>query len=634
MKTISIFPLLFKSIVRQIKRKTILSFMLFAFLWTHVSAQNSANIIVQPATTTTTVGQSFSVNVTVDFTTPPGSSSADAVEVHLTFDNTKLSVSSITKPAIGLLPTEVIPLQSISTINTNGQINYAAGTSSGFPNADFNFLTINFNTIGGGATSSALTFLTSLPNKTDVQRSASSILGGITNGTVNIQNCTAPTGTIAGSSASTTCNGQPVSLKLSSATGVSPYSVVINGTTYPNVTVGTTIATIPFPTYKIWPTTNPGVPRLNDSPGTAIEVGNKFRSSQTGFIKGLRFYNGSGAVSGAYKGKLWNFQTGSLLGTVTYTGVTAGQWFEVNFSTPIQIAANTTYLVTVYNSQGNYTASDNYFSSAVTSGPLTVLANSTSTNGIYFVGGEQTGPSTNFNSWGSYLSTNYWTDVVFIANTNSFNLESITDATGCTNSGALQTLNVFSVDCSTLPVTLLNLSASPNGRKVTVSWSTSTKINNRGFDVQRSTDGVNWTTIGFVAGVGNSSLTTNYSYVDDNLETRKYYYRLNQTDLDGRSKYSIIVSAVVGSKGEYALGQNYPNPFHNETTIQYTIPRHELVNISLFDISGRTVKVLVNGSKDAGTHAISFHTESLTSGIYYYRLQAGDFTDVKKLTIQ
>ena len=188
--------------------------------------------------------------------------------------------------------------------------------------------------------------------------------------------------------------------------------------------------------------------------------------------------------------------------------------------------------------------------------------------------------------------------------------------------------------CSSLPVTLVNLSASPGERKVTLRWSTSSESNNRGFDVQRSIDDVNWTTIAFVAGVGNSSTITNYSYVDDNLESRKYYYRLNQTDIDAHSKYSVIVSAVIRNNRDYTLGQNYPNPFANETTIQFTIAKAGQVNISLFDINGRTVRVLVNGSREAGTHAISFYTGNLVKGVYYYRIQAGDFTDVKKLTIQ
>ena len=637
MKTSSPFPLLFESINRHLKRKWLLSFLLFSLAGINVSAQNSANIIIQPASTTTMVGQSFTVNVRVDFTSPPASSSVDAIEVHLTFDKTKLQVTTITKPAAAVFPSEAIPLQPISTINANGQINYAATTSSGFPNADFDFLTITFNTIAGGGTTSPLAFLTTFPNKTDAQRIGSSILVSPfwVNGTVNIQNCTQPTATIAGSAASTTCNGQPVSLKLSAATGLSPYTLVVDGITYNNVTVGSTFtpSPIPFPTYKVWPATNPGVARQND--GGSIEVGNKFRTTQAGFITGVRFYNGTGSYTlGTYKGKLWNFNTGTLLASITYTGVAPGGWFEAMFPTPISIAANTTYLVTVYSSLGNYVATDNFFTSAVSNGPVTMLANSTSTNGMYFFGAEQSGPTTNFGTWQSFLSTNYWTDVIFTQNTNSFNLTSVTDNTGCNRTGALQTLNVTSVDCGTLPVTLLGLSASPNGRKVTLRWSTASEINNRGFNIERSIDGINWTTIAFVAGAGNSFSTRNYTYLDDNLETRRYYYRLKQVDIDDRSKYSIIVSATIGGKGEFTLGQNYPNPFRNETTIQYTLPQAGQVNLSLFDISGRTVRVLVNGAKEAGTHAVSFNTGTLTNGIYFYRIQVGDFTDVKKLTIQ
>ena len=82
-----------------------------------------------------------------------------------------------------------------------------------------------------------------------------------------------------------------------------------------------------------------------------------------------------------------------------------------------------------------------------------------------------------------------------------------------------------------------------------------------------------------------------------------------------------------------SLGQNYPNPFHKVTNIPFTISKVEKVNIVLLDISGRVVKVLVNASKDAGTHAVNFNAGSLTKGIYYYRIQAGDFTAVKKLII-
>jgi hypothetical protein len=630
MKTHSPFPLLFKSIGEFLKGKPFLSFLMMAFFAVNAIAQNTANIIIQPASTTTSVGQTFVVSARVDMT----SGSIDDAEVHLTFDKTKLQVLSITKPSSSIMPNEVIPLQSISTINTNGQINYNAGTTSSFPTTDFNLLSITFSVIAGGGTSTPLTYLTVFPNKTNAWRSGPSILSAVTNGAVTISgSCTPPTGTLTASSGASICNGQPVGLKLSAATGASPYTLVVNSVTYPNVTVGaTTFASIPFPTYKIWPsTTNLAVTTQND--GSGIETGVKFTSAQAGFIKGVRFYSGD-AVSGTYKGKLWNFATSTLMASANYTSVTANGWQEIMFATPVSIAANTTYLATMYSSTGNYVATDNYFTSAVTNGPLTAMANSVSPNGIYFFGAQQSGPVTDWNTWNQYLSTNYWVDVIFTPNTNTINLTSITDANGCNVTGALQTINVVSANCSSLPVSLLNLSASPQGSKVTLRWATSSEMNNRGFDIQRSTDGTNWTTIGFVTGAGNSNSVKNYTYMDQNLEPKKYFYRLKQIDIDDHFKYSAVVSATLNGKAEFSLGQNYPNPFNSQTTIQFILPKAENVNLSLFDVSGRVVKVLVNGSKEAGTHAINVNTGALTKGVYYYKIQAGDFTDVKKLTIQ
>ena len=69
------------------------------------------------------------------------------------------------------------------------------------------------------------------------------------------------------------------------------------------------------------------------------------------------------------------------------------------------------------------------------------------------------------------------------------------------------------------------------------------------------------------------------------------------------------------------------------TNISFSISQPEKVNLVLYDINGRIVKVLVNASKDKGAHIVNFNAGSLAKGVYYYRIQAGDFTDVKKLTI-
>jgi len=83
----------------------------------------------------------------------------------------------------------------------------------------------------------------------------------------------------------------------------------------------------------------------------------------------------------------------------------------------------------------------------------------------------------------------------------------------------------------------------------------------------------------------------------------------------------------------YKLSQNYPNPFNPTTTIEYAIPRQELVTLKVYDILGREVKTLVNGQMQAGNHSIIFNGNNLASGVYFYRIQAGNFVQTKKLVL-
>jgi hypothetical protein len=95
---------------------------------------------------------------------------------------------------------------------------------------------------------------------------------------------------------------------------------------------------------------------------------------------------------------------------------------------------------------------------------------------------------------------------------------------------------------------------------------------------------------------------------------------------------SIVVSNNPVLK-DHSLGQNYPNPFEGVTHIPFTLASPEKVSLVLYDIHGRIVKVLLNGSMDKGKHVVKFRPGLLAGGIYYYRLNAGAFSDVKKLVI-
>ena len=83
----------------------------------------------------------------------------------------------------------------------------------------------------------------------------------------------------------------------------------------------------------------------------------------------------------------------------------------------------------------------------------------------------------------------------------------------------------------------------------------------------------------------------------------------------------------------FKLNQNYPNPFNPTTTISYSIPRSSFVTLKVYDILGNEVAALVNGDKAAGNYRIEFNGSKLASGVYFYRLTAGNKTDVKKLLL-
>jgi hypothetical protein len=83
----------------------------------------------------------------------------------------------------------------------------------------------------------------------------------------------------------------------------------------------------------------------------------------------------------------------------------------------------------------------------------------------------------------------------------------------------------------------------------------------------------------------------------------------------------------------YSLEQNYPNPFNPVTTISFSIPKAGNVKITVYDVIGREVAVPVNEFKSAGSYSVAFNATDLSSGVYFYRMEAGNFKDVKKMSL-
>lgn len=203
----------------------------------------------------------------------------------------------------------------------------------------------------------------------------------------------------------------------------SPSSPLAYGTTYTVTVVGatdtagnvmTTPASWSFTTAaavsnacpcSIWPDeTAPVV--ASDIDARSVELGLKFRTDTAGFITGVRFYKGV-ANTGVHTGRLWT-STGTLLATATFTNESASGWQQVLFSTPVAVAADTTYVVSYYAPNGRFAADLGYFANSGTDrGVLHALRSGVDgVNGVFTYGGAGSFPT-------SGTTTNYWVDVVY-----------------------------------------------------------------------------------------------------------------------------------------------------------------------------------------------------------------------------
>lgn len=189
-----------------------------------------------------------------------------------------------------------------------------------------------------------------------------------------------------------------------------------------------------------------------------------------------------------------------------------------------------------------------------------------------------------------------------------------------------------------VPVELSSFTATVSGSNVTLNWSTVTETNNRGFEIQRSNDGNDFVTIGFVNGKGTTTQIQNYSYRDNSLSVGNYSYRLKQLDFDGTFEYSNVVEVSVIAPQEFALEQNFPNPFNPSTLINFSLKVDSEVSLKVFNLLGQEIATLVNGKLSAGSQQIEFRADNLSSGVYFYRIDAKgidgtNFSSTKKMIL-
>ncbi len=172
---------------------------------------------------------------------------------------------------------------------------------------------------------------------------------------------------------------------------------------------------------------------------------------------------------------------------------------------------------------------------------------------------------------------------------------------------------------SVLPVTLTNFKGTKTAEGVTLNWSTSSETNNKGFEVEGSSNGTDFETIGFVAGKGTSNRLNQYSFNYSN-ELGATYFRLKQIDVDGEFSYSETIRLT----NEEISIEITPNPFSDQIVISSENKEMPVI-AEVFDMSGKS-KVISQGIGN-----VNIQTSELAEGVYFIRINHGEKVSIHRI---
>lgn len=186
-----------------------------------------------------------------------------------------------------------------------------------------------------------------------------------------------------------------------------------------------------------------------------------------------------------------------------------------------------------------------------------------------------------------------------------------------------------------LPVELTSFHASGRRGDVALHWQTASETNSLLFEVQRSYGRVEpFRSIGTVEAAGTTDKPRSYDFHDRGLPDGTYHYRLRQVDRDGKAEFSSTIAVrVEGGSGDCILPANYPNPFADETVVQFVLPAAARCSMDLYDAYGRLVRRLGDGEFPAGLHRAVIDGRHLRSGVYHFQLSADGRIFTRSITV-
>jgi hypothetical protein len=199
---------------------------------------------------------------------------------------------------------------------------------------------------------------------------------------------------------------------------------------------------------------------------------------------------------------------------------------------------------------------------------------------------------------------------------------------------------------SPLPITLSSFTAIYQNDSVILTWITESEINNLGFNIYKKTliDNKFYLLSSYkhnqsLRGRGNSSIRQIYQYSDKNIHSNiEYQYKLIQMDYNGISTEYETISIYLQKNTNtvnaltFCLYQNYPNPFNSITKIPFNLPKKSYIKFTFFNITGKIVQT-TDGFYESGHHELLFNSKSLSSGMYYVKLENGNNIDINKIVI-
>ncbi len=219
---------------------------------------------------------------------------------------------------------------------------------------------------------------------------------------------------------------------------------------------------------------------------------------------------------------------------------------------------------------------------------------------------------------------------------------SVTSTTSVGTSLGYFTLGTLTGD-NPLPVELAAFEAMADYTKIELTWTTASESNNLGFNIYKNTaaeDSWNKVNSSLIKGQGTVSYASDYSFVDSKIIAGETYrYKLESVSVNGLVIEEKIVEVTVPIPDQYALLNNYPNPFNPTTNIKFHLPEAQQIRLAVYDLNGSLVRTLTNDKLyPSGEHIVSWDATDnagnrVATGIYLYRFQAGKFTKTGKMIL-